>query len=213
MVWKNLIFLQFLNLWTFLNTSSVQNVAITWKQNLQNLNSPPVELKFFFPESFRSFTVTGEILPRQLFPAWGIWLQSLYMKIQPVIQTLFILLSVFSPHLKASCKVMYKLLFHWALQLPAKCHLVFGRPYPKMLHMSLWGPVLWKEYYNYSKNRKSWDHVIYFPVEFKSEIHRDHLKTIYLEYPNAMPWSVPQYTLWSVKGDKMFQSALNSSCV
>lgn len=62
---------------------------------------------------------------------------------------------------------------------------MLGSTYTKILHTSLEDPHLWKEYYNYLEMRKIQDHVFCFPVEFKSEIHRDHLKTIYLEYPNT----------------------------
>lgn len=37
---------------------------------------------------------------------------------------------------------------------------VLGSPYTKILHISLEDPILWKEYYNYLKTRKSQDHVI-----------------------------------------------------
>lgn len=62
---------------------------------------------------------------------------------------------------------------------------VLGSPYSKILPTSLKGCSLWKEYCNYLKTRKSQDHGIHLLVEFKSDIHRDHQKSIYLEYPNA----------------------------
>lgn len=105
-----------------------------------------------------------------------------------------------------------------SLDFPATTKILvsaLGGPYIKMFHISLEGVITWKERYNYLQTQKPQNCVIFFPVESKSEIHRQHLKTIYLKYPNAtlMSYTVSQYMLWSIKGDKMFQSALNNSCL
>lgn len=141
--------------------------------------SAPVELKFSFSGSCKSTILVGEIQSRQLQSSLRTMVaKPLHENSATNPASFYFTVHIFPTFESFLQGYVQAVISLGSPTISKRSVQVLGSPC-SLLHTSLEDPILCMEYYNYLKTRRSQDHMIFFPVEFKSKIHKDQLKTFY----------------------------------